>query len=67
MYIHEHSGNGATVHESGHLSGLIFNYHRLIQKEIKNPIMGKEKLESYIKKLSEYLHESETFLKKNIY
>lgn len=63
MYVNEHSGDGAIIHEAGHLSGLIFNYNRLVEKETANPIMGADKLVYYVDKLMEYTKKGEEFLK----
>lgn len=61
-YIHEHSGDGAIIHEAGHLSGLIFNYSILVEKETANPIMGPGKLDYYKEKLEEYTIKGICFL-----
>lgn len=63
MYIHDHSGNGATVHETGHFASLLFNYHKLLNKENANRIMGEEMLKHYYDKLEEYISKSEEFIK----
>lgn len=64
LYVYEHSGDGATVHEAGHLSGLLFNYNSLIEKETENPIMGIETMNHYKSQMDKYLKQSESFLKK---
>ncbi len=62
VYVHEHSGDGATIHETGHLSGLIFNYAGLIEKETANPIMGVGTLDYYKSRLEYHSEKAEKFL-----
>lgn len=61
-YVYDHSGDGAIIHEAGNLVSLLASYSRLIEKEIKNPIMGEDKLEYYKEQLVLYTKEAEEFL-----
>lgn len=62
-YVYDHSGDGAIIHEAGHLSDIINSYNNLVEKETANPIMGPKAIDHYKSQLAKFTKEGEEFLK----